>query len=221
MNPNRQFKDDIYEQFSRIGKAVSSPKRLELLDILCQGERTVEILANETALTIANTSQHLQVLKNSRLVEQEKKGLYVVYRPAPLVCEFFVSLRKVAENRIAEIEQIKNRFLAGKKGMEPIDRDALMDRIKNEEVIILDVRPSEEFKAGHIHGAVSIPLKQLAFMLTKLPRNREIVAYCRGPYCVLSVEAVELLNKNGYHAVRLEAGVQEFRAMGLAVASDQ
>ena len=129
MNPNRRFKDEIYDQFSRIGKAVSSPKRLELLDILCQGERTVENLANETCLTIANTSQHLQVLKNSRLVEQEKKGLYVVYRPAPMVCQFLLSLRKVAENRIAEIEQIKNRFLKGKKGMEPIALDALIDRI--------------------------------------------------------------------------------------------
>ncbi len=221
MNPNRRFKDEIYDQFSRIGKAVSSPKRLELLDILCQGERTVENLANETALTIANTSQHLQVLKNSRLVEQEKKGLYVVYRPAPMVCEFFLSMRKVAENRIAEIEQIKNRFLEGKKGMEPIDRNALIERIKNEEVTILDVRPPEEFMAGHISGALSVPLKQLEFMLAKLPKNKEIVAYCRGPYCVLSVEAVELLNKKGYHAVRLEEGVQDWRAMGLSVASGE
>ncbi|MBC8442219.1 MAG: metalloregulator ArsR/SmtB family transcription factor [Deltaproteobacteria bacterium] len=221
MNPNRRFKDEIYDQFSRIGKAVSSPKRLELLDILCQGERTVENLANETALTIANTSQHLQVLKNSRLVEQEKKGLYVVYRPAPMVCQFFLSMRKVAENRIAEIEQIKNRFLEGKKGMEPIDRNALIERIKNEEVTILDVRPPEEFMAGHISGALSVPLKQLEFMLARFPKNKEIVAYCRGPYCVLSVEAVELLNKKGYHAVRLEEGVQDWRAMGLSVASGE
>lgn len=221
MNPNRQFKNGIYEHFSRIGKAVSSPKRLELLDILCQGERSVEILAKETSLTIANTSQHLQVLKNSRLVEQEKKGLYVVYRPAPMVCEFFWSMRKVAESRIAEIEQLKKCFLEGKKGMEPVDRDALIERIKNEEVIILDVRPSEEFKAGHITGALSVPLKELEFMLAKLPKNREIVAYCRGPYCVLSVEAVELLNKKGYHAVRLEEGVQDWRAMGLPVVSNK
>ncbi|MCP4670246.1 MAG: metalloregulator ArsR/SmtB family transcription factor [Desulfobacula sp.] len=221
VNTNRRFKDEIYEQFSRIGKAVSSPKRLELLDILCQGERTVEILANETSLTIANTSQHLQVLKNSRLVEQEKKGLYVVYRPAPMVCEFFLSMRKVAENRIAEIEQIKNRFLVGKKGMEPIDRDALIKRIRKEEIIILDVRPPEEFRAGHINGALSVPLKELELMLAKLSKNKEIVAYCRGPYCVLSVEAVELLNKKGYHAVRLEEGIQDWRSMGLPVASGE
>ena len=221
MNPNRRFKDEIYDQFSRIGKAVSSPKRLELLDILCQGERTVEILARETSLTVANTSQHLQVLKNSRLVEQEKKGLYVVYRPAPMVCEFFFSMRKVAENRIAEIEQIKNRFLEGKKGMEPVDRDALIKRIQNGDVTILDVRPPEEFTAGHIDGALSVPLNELELMLAKLPKNKEIVAYCRGPYCVLSVEAVELLNKKGYHAVRLEEGVQDWRSMGLSVASGE
>jgi len=221
MNPNRRFKDEIYDQFSRIGKAVSSPKRLELLDILCQGERTVEILSRETSLTVANTSQHLQVLKNSRLVEQEKKGLYVVYRPAPMVCEFFFSLRQVAENRIAEIEQIKNRFLEGKKGMEPVDRDVLIKHIQNGDVTILDVRPLEEFKAGHIDGALCVPLNELEFMLAKLPKDKEIVAYCRGPYCVLSVEAVELLNEKGYHAVRLEEGFQEWRSIGLSVASGE
>ncbi|MCG8635586.1 MAG: metalloregulator ArsR/SmtB family transcription factor [Desulfobacterales bacterium] len=221
MNPNRQFKNEIYEQFSRIGKAVSSPKRLELLDILCQGERTVEKLAGETGLTVANTSQHLQVLKNCRLVEQEKKGLYVFYRPAPGVCEFFFSMRSVAENRIAEIEQIKNRFLEGKKGMEPVDRDALLKRIREDEVIVLDVRPPEEFKAGHINGALSVPLNELELMLARLPDDKEIVAYCRGPYCVLSVDAVELLNKKGFRAVRLEEGVQEWQAMGLAVASGE
>lgn len=219
MNPNRRFKDEIYEQFSRIGKAVSSPKRLELLDILCQGERTVEILANETSLSVANASQHLQVLKNSRLVEQEKKGLFVVYRPAPMVCEFFLSMRKIAEDRIAEIEQIKNRFLKGKKGMEPVDRDLLIERIKNDDVTLLDVRPAEEFQSGHIDGALSVPLKEIERMLEKLPKDREVVAYCRGPYCVLSIEAVELLNQRGYCAVRLEEGVQDWRAMGLPVVS--
>lgn len=219
MNPNRRFKNDIYEQFSRIGKALSSPKRLELLDILCQGERTVETLARETAITVANTSQHLQVLKNSRLVEQEKKGLYVVYRPAPMVCEFYLSLRKVAENRIAEIEQIKRRFLDGREGMEPVDRDALLRRVREEEVVLLDVRPPEEFRAGHISGAVSVPLHELEFMLARLPKDQEIVAYCRGPYCVLSVQAVDLLNEKGFHAVRLDEGVQDWKAMGLPVVS--
>tara|TARA_B100000614_G_C14449711_1_gene453750 strand:- start:165 stop:830 length:666 start_codon:yes stop_codon:yes gene_type:complete len=221
MNPNRRFKNEIYEQFSRIGKAVSSPKRLELLDILCQGERTVEKLAHETALTVANTSQHLQVLKNCRLVEQEKKGLYVFYRPAPMVCEFFFAMRKIAENRIVEIEHIKKNYLDGKKGMEPVDRDALIERIQNQDVILLDVRPPEEFMANHIAGAISVPLKDLGLMLSKLPKDKEIVAYCRGPYCVLSVEAVEELNRKGYHAVRLEEGVQDWSALGLPLASGQ
>ncbi|MCP4022429.1 MAG: metalloregulator ArsR/SmtB family transcription factor [Desulfobacteraceae bacterium] len=219
MNPNRRFKDEIYEQFSRIGKAVSSPKRLELLDILCQGERTVEKLAKETALTIANTSQHLQVLKNSRLVEQEKQGLYVVYRPAPMVCDFLFSMRNVAENRIAEIEQIKKRFLEGKKGMEPMDREALLSRLETEDITLLDVRPAEEFRAGHINGALSVPLNELEFMLANLPKDQEIVAYCRGPYCVLSVQAVELLNQRGFNAVRLEEGVQDWKRMGLSLST--
>lgn len=221
MNPNRQFKNEIYEQFARIGKAVSSPKRLELLDILCQGERTVEKLAAETGLSVANTSQHLQVMKNARLVEQEKKGLYVYYRPAPMVCQFFLSMRQVAENRIAEIEQIKNRFLAGKEGMEPVDRDDLLKRIQAQDVVLLDVRPPEEFRAGHITGALSVPLNELEFMLAQLPKGQEIAAYCRGPYCVLSVQAVELLNSRGFHAVRLEEGVQDWQAMGLSVASGE
>lgn len=219
MNPNRRFKDEIYGQFSRIGKAVSSPKRLELLDILCQGERSVEVLANETALSVANASRHLQVLKNARLIEQEKKGLYVVYRPAPMVCDFLYSMRRVAENRIAEIEQIKERFLAGKKGMKPVDRDALIQRIKRQDVVLLDVRPREEFQSAHIDGALSVPLKELELMLLKLPKNRDIVAYCRGPYCVLSVEAVEFLHRKGYRAVRLEEGVEEWEALGLKTAA--
>ncbi len=218
-NPNRRFKDEIYEQFSRIGKAVSSPKRLELLDILCQGERTVEALAKETGLTVANASQHLQVLRTARLVETEKMGLYVNYRLADqMVCEFFLSMRVLAENRLAEVEQIKRQFLEGREGMEPVDRDALLKRIRDGSVTVLDVRPSEEFKAGHIPGAISIPLKELELRLSKLPRDHEVVAYCRGPYCVLSIQAVEVLRAKGFHAVRLKEGIQDWRAMGFSVA---
>ena len=218
-NPNRRFKDEIYEQFSRIGKAVSSPKRLELLDILCQGERTVEAIAKETGLTVANASQHLQVLRTARLVETEKMGLYVTYRLADqMVCEFFLSMRVLAENRLAEVEQIKRQFLEGREGMEPVDRDALLKRIRDGSVTVLDVRPSEEFKAGHIPGAISIPLKELELRLSKLPRDHEVVAYCRGPYCVLSIQAVEVLRAKGFHAVRLKEGIQDWRAMGFAVA---
>ena len=217
-SPNRRFKDAIYEQFSRIGKAVSSPKRLELLDLLCQGEKTVETLSQETGLTVANTSQHLQTLRTARLIEAEKEGLYVKYRLADqVVCEFFRSMRVLAENRLAEVEIIKRRFLEGREDMEPVNRNDLLNRVIEAAVTVLDVRPVEEYRAGHIPGALSVPLGQLKKLLSKLPRDQEIVAYCRGPYCVLAVQAVEMLRKQGFKAIRLEDGIQDWRAMGLTL----
>jgi rhodanese-related sulfurtransferase len=216
--PGRRFRDDIYEQFARIGKAVSSPKRLEILDLLCQADRRVEELAKLSNQTIANTSRHLQVLRTAHLVEAEKEGLFVTYRLAsPAVCEFFLSMRILAESRLAEVEQIKRRFLSGKEGMEPIDRDALIARVREGAVTVLDVRPVEEYRSGHIPGAISIPLNELALRLPELPQDQEIVAYCRGPYCVLSVQAVETLRAKGFTVVRLEEGVQDWRSMGYAV----
>jgi len=218
-NPNRAFKDAIYEQFARIGKAVSSPKRLELLDLLCQSERTVEALAKEAGMTMANASQHLQVLRAARLVEVEKEGVFITYRLADQsVCEFFRAMRVLAESRLAEVEQIKRQFLEGREGMEPVDRDALLERVRKEAVTVLDIRPVEEYNAGHIPGAVSIPLKELEQHLSELPRDQEIVAYCRGPYCVLAIQAVEILRNKGFHAIRLEEGIQDWRAMGFPVA---
>ena len=218
-NPNRAFKDAIYEQFARIGKAVSSPKRLELLDLLCQGPRTVEVLAKESGQAVANASQHLQVLRASRLVETEKKGLFVTYRLADsAVCEFFRAMRILAESRLAEVEQIKRQFLEGREGMEPVDREELLALVRQEAVTVLDVRPVEEFKAGHVAGALSIPLKELKLRLSELPRDQEIIAYCRGPYCVLSVAAVEFLRAEGFQAIRIEEGIQDFRAMGFSIA---
>jgi rhodanese-related sulfurtransferase len=218
-NPNRAFKDSIYEQFSRIGKAVSSPKRLELLDLLCQGPRTVEVLARESGLTVANASQHLQVLRTARLVEAEKEGLYVIYRLADqAVCEFFRAMRVLAESRLAEVEQIKHRFLEGRDGMEPVDGKALLELVRKGDVTVLDVRPAEEYNAGHIPGALSIPLKELQLRLSDLPRRQEIVAYCRGPYCVLSIQAVEMLRARGFNAVRIDEGIQDLRAMGFPIA---
>ena len=217
-NPNRQFKDAIYEQFSRIGKAVSSPKRLELLDLLCQGAKNVETLAQETGLTLANTSQHLQTLRTARLIEAEKEGLYVTYRLADqMVCEFFRSMRVLAENRLAEVDMIKRRFLEGREDMEPVNRDDLLQRVLKGAVTVLDVRPVEEYRTGHIPGALSVPLMHLKELLSQLPVDQEIVAYCRGPYCVLAVQAVEMLREQGFRAVRLEEGVQDWRAMGLPV----
>ena len=218
-NPNRAFKDTIYEQFARIGKAVSSPKRLELLDLLCQSERTVEVLAKESGLTIANASQHLQVLRTARLVEAEKEGLFVIYRLADqAVCEFFRAMRVLAESRLAEVEQIKHRFLEGREGMEPVDREALLKLVREGGATVLDVRPVEEYNAGHIPGALSLPLKELERRLSELPRDQEIVAYCRGPYCVLSIQAIEILRAKGFNAIRLEEGIQDLRAMGFPIA---
>ena len=218
-NPNRSFKDAIYEQFARVGKSVSSPKRLELLDLLCQSERTVEALAKEAGMTLANASQHLQVLRAARLVEVEKEGVYMTYRLADsAVCEFFRTMRVLAESRLAEVEQIKRRFLEGREGMEPVDRDLLLERVRKGAVTVLDVRPVEEYNAGHIPGAISIPLKELEPHLSELPRDQEIVAYCRGPYCVLAIQAVEVLRNKGFHAIRLEDGIQDWRAMGFPVA---
>jgi len=213
--PHRQFKDRIYEQFARLGKAISAPKRLELLDLLCQGPRTVEALAEQAAISIANASQHLQVLRAARLVDAEKKGLYVEYRLSDeAVCKFFVALRGLAESRLAEVEQVAHAFFEQRGAMEGIESNELLRRVRNGEVTVLDVRPPEEYRAGHIPGAISVPVGELKARLKELPRNREIVAYCRGPYCVMAVEAVELLRKKGFAAHRMEQGVVDWRARG-------
>lgn len=216
------LKKAVYEQLARIGKAVASPPRLELLDLLCQGPRTVEALAREAALSVANTSQHLQILHAARLVEAHKEGLFVTYRLADeQVCRFYLALRTLAESRLAEIEAIVRQFNNGRESMEAVEKRALLERVRRGAVIVLDVRPPEEYRAGHIPGAVSIPLKDLRSQLAKLPRRREIVAYCRGPYCVLAVEAVKLLRAKGFRAVRMELGVPEWRAEGFPVTVGQ
>ncbi len=216
---NRRFKTAIYEQFARIGKAISNPSRLELLDLLCQGPRTVEALAKEAGLGLANTSQHLKALREARLVEAEKAGLYVTYRLADeQVCQFFRSLRSLAETRLAEVGEITRRFLEARQGLEPVDREQLLAKVRDGAVTVLDVRPPEEYVAGHLPGALSVPLKELERRLADLPHDREIVAYCRGPYCVLAVEAVEFLRARGFAAFRLEEGVTDWQAKGFPVA---
>ncbi len=213
------MKKDVYQELSRIGKAIASPARLQLLDLLCQGPRTVESLARETDLSLANASQHLRVLHAARLVETEKSGVFVTYRLAdPSVCEFFQSMRSLGEARLAEIESILRQFREAPDSLEPVEKKTLISRVRKGEVILLDVRPAEEYRAAHIAGAVSVPLKELNVRLSNLPRDKEIVAYCRGPYCILAIEAVRLLKARGFRAKRLEDGVPEWRAQGLPVA---
>ena len=218
--PSRRFKDSVYEQFARVGKAMASPRRLELLDLLCQGLRTVDELAKQAGQSLPNTSHHLQVLRAARLVEAEREGLFVTYRPADEeVCTLFGALRGLAEARLAEVEQVRREFLESRGAMEPIERAELLDRVARGEVTVLDVRPREEYVAGHIPGAVSVPLAELAGYLDRLPGDREVVAYCRGPYCVLALDAVDLLTDHGFRATRLEDGVAEWRRAGFEVAT--
>lgn len=213
--PHRRFKDAIYEQFARLGKAISAPKRLELLDLLCQGPRTVEALAEQAAISVANASQHLQVLRAARLVDAEKKGFYVEYRLADdEVCRFFFALRGLAEARLAEVDQVAREYFDERGAMEAVEGDELMRRVKSGEVTVLDVRPTQEYRAGHVPGAISIPASELDARLKELPRGRPVVAYCRGPYCVMALDAVELLRKKGFDAERMEQGVVEWRARG-------
>ena len=220
-NSGRKFKNHVYEQVARIGKALASPQRLEILDFLSQGvPRTVESLAREVHLSVANTSRHLQILRAARLVETEKEGVFVYYRLVDeTVADLYRTLRVLAHSRLAELEQITRHYFQGRDALEPINRKTLLARAKKGQVIVLDVRPAEEYQAGHLPHARSIPLGDLEERLSELPQNTEIVAYCRGPYCVLSGEAVALLRDKGFQAVRLEDNVQDWRAHGLPVST--
>lgn len=217
---DRHHKDALYEQLARVGKALAAPRRLELLDLLGQAPRTVEGLADQTGMSIANTSQHLQVLRAAGLVEAEKDGLYVTYRlSSQHVAEFSLRLRTLAETRLTEMERVKRQFFANDGEIETIGGKELLDRVRRGQVVLLDVRPAEEFEAAHISGAVSIPHDELKRRLAELPKRRAIVAYCRGPYCVFALEAVKLLRARGFKAARIEDGVAEWRARGLPIES--
>ena len=210
---------DLYEQFARIGKALASARRVELLDLLCQGERSVDALARTSGMTVTNTSQHLQALRASRLVDARKEGTKVMYRVAgDDVCRFFFALRELAGDRLAEVEQFVRRYVEGVGELEPVGRAELLERASRRGVVVLDVRPPDEYASGHVPGAVSVPLDELEQRLASLPRDAEIVAYCRGPYCLLAPRAVELLRERGFHARRLEDGFPEWRLAGLPVA---
>jgi len=214
----REVKDGLYDQFARIGKAVAHPKRIELLDLLCQGERSVEILAGAAALSVTNASAHLKVLRDARLVETRREGTRVYYRLAnESVCNMFFAIRDLAAERYAEVEMIVRDYFEARDQLEPVTREELLARTDDGSVLIVDVRPEEEYEAGHIPGAVSIPLKQLEERLAILPSDAEIVAYCRGPYCVLAPQALQLLRQHGYQARRLQDGLPEWRRAGLSV----
>jgi rhodanese-related sulfurtransferase len=214
----RLFKDAVYAQLARAGKALSSPKRLELLDLLSQAPRTVEALAKEAEIGVANASQHLQILHAGGLVVGEKQGRFVSYRLADdSVGEFLRTFRIVAEARLAELDRIRQRFFTDLDGAEAVDQETLLRRARKGEVVVLDVRPRVEYQEAHLRGAVSIPLPELKKRLSDLPPDKEIVAYCRGPYCVLAAEAVRLLRRGGFRAHRLEASVYDWQAQGFPI----
>ena len=215
---HREFKDAIYGQLARIGKAISTPRRIELLDLLRQAPRTVEELARATGQSTANTSHHLLELRSQGLLSSEKNGLYVTYRIAgDEVLRFYAALRTLAEAQLAEIGKITAKFLADRNEVEAVDRRTLLERIRKRGVLVLDVRPREEYDAGHLAGAVSVPLSEIRRRLRTLPRKREIVAYCRGPYCLMASEAVEFLRAKGRQATRLDLGVPEWRDLGFPI----
>jgi rhodanese-related sulfurtransferase len=215
---HREFKDRLFEQFARIGKALASPRRLEILDLLAQGERTVEEIARETAVPIANASQHLQVLKGVRMVASRREGLYAYYRLADEdVFRTWQAVRALGEAHLAEVDRMVETYLEDREALEAVGATDLMERLDDGSVVVLDVRPEEEYRAGHIPGALSVPVQVLEAAVQSLPKDKEIVAYCRGPYCVFSDEAVRLLKNRGYRASRLTEGFPDWRAAGLPV----
>jgi len=212
------FNKAVFEQIARLGKAFSSATRLEILAILEQGPRTVQVLADRLGQSTANTSQHLKSLKEARLVESDKDGLHVTYRIAgDKVRKTLWILEELAEDRLLEMREIVERYFSEREDLESVEGDELVDRLENDEVTVIDVRPREEYENGHLPGAISVPLEELEERLDELPDDEEIVAYCRGPYCLLSADAVEALREHGRDAIRLEDGVREWQQRGYPV----
>lgn len=206
-------KKKLFEQFARVAKSLSSPNRLDLLETLAQGERSVDALAQATGMSVANTSHHLQILRDSGLAESRKEGLQVFYRlsddqiPTLMGC-----IRRIAEKHLAEVDRIVREHFEVRDALTPVGRDELLARVLAGETMVIDVRPEAEYQAGHIPGAINIPVDELSQHLESLPREQEIVAYCRGPYCMLAFEAVARLREAGYQARRLEDGFPEWKA---------
>jgi len=214
------FHGEVFEQLARVGKALSSPARLALLYHLAQGERAVDDLARATRLSVANASQHLQQLKAARLLDVRTQGQQRVYRLASgAVLTLWHALEQVGGERLAEVQELVRRYVESRDGLEPLTREALQQRLARDEVVVLDVRPEREFAAGHIPGARSVPLEQLRQRLADLPRDKAVVAYCRGPYCLFAAEAVAALRAEGFDAVRLQDGFPEWMSGGLPVSA--
>lgn len=208
----RAIKNLIYEQLARIGKASSSPKRLELIELLCQAEKTVESLAREAAISIKLASAHLKELRVANLVETERRGKYIYYRLAQGVSEFWVSLHTLAEDRLTDLQLALQAMAESPADLVPSDRASLLRQARKGEVVVLDVRPTEEYLTAHLPFARSIPLNELRQRLEELPRDRTIVAYCRGPYCLMAKDAVAVLKESGFKAQQLRAGVAEWNS---------
>lgn len=213
-------KRTLFAAFAAVAKAAANPHRLELLEQLGQGERSVEVLADRVRISTANASQHLQQMRRAGLVTARREGRFVFYRLADdAVLDFLASLRRIAERNSAEVERVVASYFKSRDGLEPVSRKELMDRLEAGLVTVLDVRPEDEFALGHLPGARNIPLAELAKRLGELDPDQEIIAYCRGPYCVLSYEAVAALRARGFKVRRLEDGYPEWRAAGLPVAA--
>lgn len=224
MNPvlKRQFKAELFEQFARVGRAVASPVRLAILDVLAQSERTVEDIARDVGQSVANVSQHLQQLRGARLVEVRRQAQFIFYRLADdNVIRLWQAIRTVGEARYAEIDAVVRTYLKERETMQSVDADELWQLIRDGEVVVLDVRSRGEFAAGHIPSARSIPVEELERRLKELPKRRQIVAYCRGPYCVFSDDAVALLRRHGYRAARLTIGLPDWKLHGLPVVTEE
>jgi rhodanese-related sulfurtransferase/predicted transcriptional regulator len=212
------MKRELYQSIARVAQAMASGNRLQLLEFVAQGERSVDALAAMAGVTVANASQHLQGLRRAGLVATRKDGKRVYYRIAgDDVVRLYHDLRMVAESRLAEVRQLVNEFLGDRAALEPVQAKELLARAKKGLVTVLDVRPPEEYAAGHVPGAINVPVDKLEEYLAKLPKKREIIAYCRGPYCLMSFEAVAALRKRGWKAQRLEEGFPEWKAAGLPV----
>lgn len=214
----RRFKDSVYGQLARLGKALSSGPRLEILDLLTQGPRTVEAIAAEVGQTVANTSHHLRALARARLVQSDRSGLYVTYRVADDdISMTFVNLRALAERQFRELGEATARFLEDHGSHEPIDARALAQRLVAGDITLIDVRPASEYAAGHLRGAINVPLGELESRIAELPVDREVVAYCRGPFCVMALEATTTLRARGLRATPFDRSVADWRALGLPV----